>query len=115
MAASTSTTATATQLQGNHDASSVFYIHPSDASTTQLVSTKFSGTGFHNWKRSMILTLSAKNKLGFVDGTIEVPDITSVEYKFWERCNNLVISWIISNLDDTIAKSVLFLQTAKEI
>ncbi|XP_074377264.1 uncharacterized protein LOC141718779 [Apium graveolens] len=99
----------------NHDPSSVYYIHPSDASSTQLVSVKFDGNGFNNWKRSMLLVLSAKNKVGFVDGTIAMPDRASIEYKFWSRCNDLVISWIIFNLDATIAKSVLFLQTTKEI
>ncbi|XP_074347654.1 uncharacterized protein LOC141686522 [Apium graveolens] len=69
----------------NHDSSSVYYIHPSDASSTQLVSVKFDGNGFNNWKRSMLLVLSAKNKIGFVDGTIEIPDKTSPEYKFWAR------------------------------
>ncbi|XP_074343463.1 uncharacterized protein LOC141682654 [Apium graveolens] len=110
--AETSTTIVNT---GNQDPLSVFYIHPSDVSVHQLVLVKFSGSGFHNWKCSMILTLSTKNKLRFVDGSIEVPDITSDEYKYWERCNNLFISWIIVNLDDTIAKSVLFLQTTREI
>ena len=99
----------------NQDPSSVYYIHPSDASTNQLVSVKFNGTGYHTWKRSMVITLSTKNKLGFVNGTIPVPDPTSVEYQYWERCNNLVISWILFNLDEEIASSVLFSDSAKEI
>lgn len=101
--------------QTNHDPSSPFYIHPSDASSTQLVLNKFNGIGFNNWKRSMMLTLSAKNKLGFVDGSIKKPVSTVLDYRAWERCNNLVISWILFNLDDTIARSVLFLHTAEEI
>lgn len=102
-------------VQSNHDPSSPYYIHPSDASSTQLVSNKFDGIGFSNWKRSMMLTLSAKNKIGFVDGSIKKPVSIALDYKAWERCNNLVISWILFNLDGTIAKSVLFLQTAEEI
>ncbi|XP_074362953.1 uncharacterized protein LOC141703298 [Apium graveolens] len=102
-------------LQGNQDLSSVYYIHPSDANVTQFVSAKFNGVGFHNWKRSMILTLSTKNKLGFVDRTIAKPEITAAEFKYWERCNNQVISWLLVNLDESIAKSVLFYQTAEEI
>ncbi|XP_074346325.1 uncharacterized protein LOC141685098 [Apium graveolens] len=102
-------------IVNNHDPSSVYYIHSSDASSIQLVSVKFDGNGFNNWKRSMLLVLSAKNKIGFVDGTIEAPNKASPEFKFWSRCNDLVISWIIFNLDATITKSVLFLQTAREI
>ncbi|XP_074382101.1 uncharacterized protein LOC141724010 [Apium graveolens] len=63
----------------------------------------------------MTLTLSAKNKLGFVNGDIVEPEKNAVEYKLWERCNDLVISWILFNLDESIAKSVLFMRTAKEI
>lgn len=77
-------------LHINQDPSSVYYIHPSDANASQLVSMKFNGTSFSNWKRSIMLSLSAKNKLGFVDGTVVKPDITSVDFKAWERCNDLV-------------------------
>lgn len=97
------------------DPTSVFFIHPSDSSANQLVSVKFNGQGFNNWKRSMMLTLSAKNKLGFVDGTIEMPAVSDPNYKSWERCNDLVISWILFNLEENIARSVLFLKTAKAI
>ncbi|KAL8101295.1 hypothetical protein AgCh_033247 [Apium graveolens] len=63
----------------------------------------------------MVFTLSAKNKLGFVDGSIVAPDVTADEFKFWERCKNLVISWLLANLDDAITKSVLFFHTVIEI
>lgn len=102
-------------VQPSQDPTSVFYIHPSDANTSQLVSVKFNGAGFSNWKRSMLLSLSAKNKLGFVDGSVVKPVATSVEFKAWERCNDLVCSWLLNNLDESISKSVLFFKTAREI
>ncbi|XP_074356339.1 uncharacterized protein LOC141696022 [Apium graveolens] len=99
----------------SQDMSSVFYIHPSDANTTQLVSVKFNGTGYSNWKRSIMLSLSAKNKLGFVDGTVIKPVASHVDFKLWERCNDLVCSWLLCNLDDSISRSVMFFKTAREI
>ncbi|XP_074346317.1 uncharacterized protein LOC141685090 [Apium graveolens] len=63
----------------------------------------------------MMLTLSAKNKLMFVNGTVVRPATGTTEYKAWERCNDLVISWILFNLDETIARSVLFLKSAREL
>lgn len=62
-------TRTRPPLPPNQDPTNVYFIHPSYANTTQLVSVKFNGNGFNNRKRSMILTLSAKNKLCFVDGS----------------------------------------------
>ncbi|KAL8111231.1 hypothetical protein AgCh_019082 [Apium graveolens] len=63
----------------------------------------------------MMLTLSAKNKLGFIDGSIHVPAPNAVEYRLWERCNYLVISWLMFTLEESIAKSVLFMRMAREI
>lgn len=99
----------------SQDPSNPYYVHPSDANSSQLVSLKFSGTGFSNWKRSMLLSLSAKNKLGFLDGSIAKPIGDSHDLKAWERCNDLVCSWILNSLDENISKSVLFFKTAQEI
>ncbi|KAL8156622.1 hypothetical protein AgCh_001632 [Apium graveolens] len=102
-------------LHPNQDPSSIYFVHPSDSNSSQLVSTKFNGNGFINWKRSMLLSLSAKNKLSFIDGTLPRPIDTTPEAKAWDRCNDLVCSWLLFNLNDNIAKSVLFLRTAREI
>lgn len=66
--------------QRNIDPSSIYNIHPSNASTNQLVLVKFNGDGYNNWKRSMMLILSAKNKLCFVNGTITMPEIGIIDY-----------------------------------
>ena len=98
-----------------NDQSSIFYIHPSDSSTSQIVSVKFNGTGFTNWQRSMLLSLSVKNKLGFVDGSVPKPAANSPDLKAWDRCNDLVCALLLSNLDETITQSVLYFKTGVEI
>lgn len=63
----------------------------------------------------MLIGLSAKNKIRFVDGTIVKPLITDVNYKAWDICNNMMISWILGVLDQDIARSVLYFNTTREI
>ncbi|XP_048498139.1 uncharacterized protein LOC125496661 [Beta vulgaris subsp. vulgaris] len=64
----------------------------------------------------MFISLSAKNKLRFVDGSLVIPNKDKPEYIIaWERCNNLVISWLLANLDNIVKKSVLFFETAADI
>ncbi|PWA66638.1 hypothetical protein CTI12_AA325740 [Artemisia annua] len=73
----------------------------------------------------MEIGLSTKRKLGFVKGTIPtllvVPQndlnaaVNAVNIEMWETCNNLVISWIMSSVYDSIAKSVMFIGSASEI
>lgn len=97
----------------NH--SSPYFIGSSDHLDFLLVNTPFDGNGSNSWKRSIIISFSTKNKLGFVDGTISKPLITSPNYPSWYRANSIVISWLLNSLLKKIAESVLFLQTAFEI
>lgn len=97
------------------DPASVYYIHPSENHTVPLVSDKFNGENYTDWKRGMILALSMKNKLVFVDGSLKRPAPNDSLYNAWERCNNMIISYLLRSLDNTIAKSVLYFSTAREI
>lgn len=51
------------------DSSSPLYLNSSNSLGKVLVSQVFDGFGFGAWKRPMIIALSVKNKLGFVDGS----------------------------------------------
>ncbi|XP_019252791.1 PREDICTED: uncharacterized protein LOC109231594 [Nicotiana attenuata] len=76
----TTTTAAAT-TQTTIDAGSPLYIHPSDSPGSSLVPVPFDGIGYRSWRRSVLRALSVKNKLGFITGDTEKPDIAdSVEY-----------------------------------
>lgn len=105
----------AAQVDLGQDPSSPYYIHPSDNPGMKLVTLKFDGTSYSDWKRSMLISLTAKNKIGFVDGTIEKPDVADANYRVWDRCNSMLISWFLGVLDQDIARSVLYFTTAREI
>lgn len=66
-------------------ASSVYFVHPSDNTTVKLISHVFDGKGYADWKRSMMIALSAKNKLSFVDGSLPKPEVTDPKHKHWKR------------------------------
>ncbi|XP_021720004.1 uncharacterized protein LOC110687687 [Chenopodium quinoa] len=63
----------------------------------------------------MIIGLSTKNKLSFVDGTLPTPISGDVNYKAYVRCNDLVIGWILGVLGPVTKKSVFFYKTAREM
>ncbi|KAL9995344.1 putative RNA-directed DNA polymerase [Helianthus debilis subsp. tardiflorus] len=96
------------------DASNPLYLHPSDHPGMMLVSKIFDGSGFASWKRAMSIALSAKNKLGFVNGDITAGSISSHQ-DLWKRCNDMVISWILNSLSKDIGESVIYAQTAKQL
>ncbi|XP_071714323.1 uncharacterized protein [Rutidosis leptorrhynchoides] len=68
-----------------------------------------------SWRRSIEIVLSTKHKLGFVTGTIARPadDLTRADQ--WDTCNNMVISWLMNSVSESIVKSIMFIGTASEI
>ncbi|XP_039048916.1 uncharacterized protein LOC120189802 [Hibiscus syriacus] len=93
-----------------------YYLHQSDNPDMILMSQLLSNDNFHSWKRSMMLALSTKNKLGFVDGSIQAPDPSMVnQFNACTRANNLVNSWLINSVSKDIATSLLYHTTAAEI
>ncbi|KAK9664574.1 hypothetical protein RND81_14G052800 [Saponaria officinalis] len=105
--------ATSNNTGSNHD--DPLSIQSSDHPGMKLVSHIFEGTGFGNWKRSMLIALSAKNKIGFIDGTQPKPSSSSITVNAWQRCNDMVFSWILNALSSEIADSVLYCESAKDV
>ena len=56
------------------DSSSPFFLHHLDSPRLVLVSQPLTGDNYASWSRAMLIALSVKNKLGFLDGTIAKPD-----------------------------------------
>ncbi|XP_055801293.1 uncharacterized protein LOC129870503 [Solanum dulcamara] len=44
-----------------------FYLHALDYSGMNLINSPFNGKGYDGWSRSILIALSAKNKIGFID------------------------------------------------
>ena len=97
-------------IYGSH-----FYIHPSDTTIIKLVPEPFNGTGFIDWKRSIMLSLSPKNKLCFIDGSLPEPPLNHINHAAWHKCNDMVKNWLHCSLVKNIAKSVYYCKTGTEI
>ncbi|XP_016647144.1 PREDICTED: uncharacterized protein LOC107880362 [Prunus mume] len=90
-------------------------LHNSDTPGLSLVNFKLEGHNYGQWSRSMHLSLSAKNKLGFVDGSVKTPSSDDSKFPLWQRCNDMVLSWILHSLHSDIASSVLYAKTAAAV
>nr|CAD1842112.1 unnamed protein product [Ananas comosus var. bracteatus] len=94
---------------------SPYYLHPSDNPGTVFVSCPLNGDNYPTWKRAMQNALNAKNKMGFVDGSITKPIDNSPDVHSWVKCNSMVISWIFNALSRDLHDSVAYADTAREI
>jgi hypothetical protein len=98
------------------DPTNKYYLHHGESPGAILVSQSLVGDNYHTWLRSMVIALTEKNKIGFVNGVIEQPqDESSPTYNAWVCCNTMVISWLLNSLSKEIASSVIYANTTKEI
>ncbi|XP_060182525.1 uncharacterized protein LOC132612228 [Lycium barbarum] len=91
------------------------YVHPSDVLGSSLVPVPFDGNGYSNWRRTILVALFVRNKLDFIKNISDRPPETSPLARQWQRCNDLVVSWLINFLQKDIARSVEYSELAKDI
>ncbi|XP_070041382.1 uncharacterized protein [Nicotiana tomentosiformis] len=77
------------------------YVHPSDVLGTSLVLVPFDGTGYGSWRHTILVALSVRNKLDFVNGVFVKPRDTS--------------PLLFNSLSKDIARSVEYSELAKDI
>lgn len=58
-----------------------YYLHPSNSLGMTLITAVFDGKGYPGWRRSILIALSAKKKLGFINDSCKVPDMNDAKYE----------------------------------
>ncbi|XP_042980001.1 uncharacterized protein LOC122310190 [Carya illinoinensis] len=86
------------------DQNNPYMIEHGDNTVASLVADLLITENYVTWSRAMRRALRAKNKIGFINGDIKRP--TSQDdplMEAWERCNDVVVSWIHNSLKKSLA------------
>ncbi|XP_068503970.1 uncharacterized protein [Phaseolus vulgaris] len=99
------------------DPTNLYYVHHSDQPGHMLVSTKLNDANYQSWKTTMVHALTAKKKLGFVDGTIEMPsqEKDPSQFELWNQCNSMILSWLSHSIEAEITAGVIHGKTARQV
>ncbi|KAK4408085.1 Retrovirus-related Pol polyprotein from transposon RE2 [Sesamum angolense] len=90
-------------------------LHGGDHPGMVLVSTPFDGTDFLAWRRSVVIALRAKMKLGFIDDHYPMPNKTCDTYETWIRVDSMVTSWILNAISKKISKAFLYTKSFRQL
>jgi len=99
----------------NQDTLDPYYVHPSKNPTTVCVTPLLSGDNYHDWALKMRRALATKSKFKFVDGSMQIPKEDDLNFSVWERCNNLVHSWIVNSTTPSVAESIAFIENEIDV
>ncbi|KAF9678160.1 hypothetical protein SADUNF_Sadunf07G0006000 [Salix dunnii] len=98
------------------DQNNPYRLDNSDTSVLSLVTDPLTTENYVTWARAMRRVLRAKNKLGFVDGSITKPsDPNDPLREAWERCNDMIVSWIHNSVSSSVKSSFVLVDNACEI
>ncbi|KAL3538213.1 hypothetical protein ACH5RR_001579 [Cinchona calisaya] len=102
---------------GNMNPSHPYYVHHSDQPGHMLVPIKLNGANYQSWSKAMIHALTAKNKLGFIDGSLQAPsqEEKPTEFALWNQCNSLILSWLTHSIETDMAEGVIHAKTAYQV
>nr|GMD15983.1 Integrase, catalytic core [Ipomoea batatas] len=105
-----------TEGQYRHlDGMSPYLLHASDTPGQIYVTELLRDGNYGEWVNDMRDALFAKNKIGFVDGSIPMPKPNSPYLQQWMRCNAMVKGWLKSAMDKDMRSSVRYANTARDI
>jgi hypothetical protein len=85
------------------DFSYPYLIHSNESPSTKIITEVLDGTNYHGWAHAMTIVLEMKNKLWFIDGSIQKPNDLDFNFAHWKHCNNLIRSWINHSVTPEIA------------
>jgi len=95
--------------------SNPYYLSSNENPTMVLVPSLLTESNYHEWARSMQTSLLSKNKLQFVDGSLPQPPLGDPMHDTWNRCNQMVVSWLRNAMTVSMAKSVLWIDLAVDV
>ncbi|XP_019055629.1 PREDICTED: uncharacterized protein LOC109115747 [Nelumbo nucifera] len=94
---------------------SVYYLSSSDSPGMLLSQIILNGENYHVWKKAFQRALRSKNKLSFIDGTLDKTKADDSDKNAWDKCNAMVVSWIYNCVDKSIQNTIVSFDDAREL
>ncbi|KAJ8623102.1 hypothetical protein MRB53_031631 [Persea americana] len=99
---------------GKIDPHSPYYLGSGDQPGNMITHVILSNDNYIAWARAIKLSLKARRKFVFVDGTFTKPTEKKKQLD-WDTVNSMIVSWIMRTLDPKLAASIPFHDEAKRL
>lgn len=89
-------------------------IHPADHPGLLVTTAVLTREAYFTWNQSVALTLQAKNKLGFIDGSFPNPPDPE-DSQQWSIVDAMVRTWIMNIIEPRIQRRFQSSKTSREL
>ncbi|XP_069147657.1 uncharacterized protein [Solanum lycopersicum] len=92
------------------------FLQSRDTPGSSLVSIQLTGSeNYSLWSRSMKIGLLGKGKIGFIDGKCSKDKFNSSLHDLWEKCNAIVLSWIMISVSRELLSGIVYASSAQQV
>ncbi|CAM9000628.1 unnamed protein product [Rhodiola kirilowii] len=98
--------------------SSPYYLHPSDHPGLFICPVIFIVDNYDEWVITMRNSLCAKQKLDFIDGSLNPPaasETTPPTIDDWSMVISMLVSWVIQSIDSSLCSTITYFDNVKDL
>lgn len=101
-------------------AAAVGYVDPlflSGADNPQMLLSNmlFDGGNFPKWSRNVRMSLGAKNKLVYINGSCTKPEVGTKESSKWLRNDYMIRRWLLESMTVEMAQCLMLMESSKQL
>lgn len=84
---------------------SPYTLHPSDNRGVLITPVILKGDNYSEWATEFWNSLQAKQKIGFLDGSILKPSTNPILAR-WTSANSMIVGWICTSIDPIVRSTI---------
>lgn len=85
----------------------IYFLGSNDNLGNLITTIQLKENNFDDWARAVCMSLNAKRKLGFLDGTIPKPT-TADKLADWRTIHSMLDSWLCNTMSPQVHSSISF-------
>ncbi|KAJ1419097.1 Retrotransposon gag domain [Sesbania bispinosa] len=103
------------QTDGTKKTPSPCHLNSNDNPGNVITQVQLQGENYEEWARPMKISLRARRKWGFIDGTHKQRDEDPPEMEDWWTVQSMLVSWILNVIELTLRSTVTYVENANEL
>lgn len=94
---------------------SPYDLNSSDTPGNVITQVQLKGANYDEWAQAVRISLRARRKWGFIDGTLKKPAEDSIQMEDWWTVHSMLVSWVMNTIEPKLRSSISYKENAKDL
>ncbi|XP_072077788.1 uncharacterized protein [Arachis hypogaea] len=100
---------------GSNKGPSPYDLSVSDDPGNVITQVQLRGENYEEWARAVKVSLRARRKWGFLDGTHKKPQEGASEMEDWWTVQSMLVSWVMNTIEPRLRSTISYTEDAKDL